>query len=72
MSVLTWIILGTIVGVLTNWLVPGRFPGGFLGTVGGGMVGAFLGGAIFSLAFDRGVAGFDPLTSSPSWGPACS
>ncbi len=62
MSILTWIILGTIVGVLTNWLVPGRFPGGILGTVVGGMVGAFLGGAIFSLAFDRGVAGFDPLS----------
>ncbi len=59
MGILTWIILGTIIGVLANWLVPGRFPGGILGTIVGGMAGAFLGGAIFSMVFDRGVAGFD-------------
>ena len=61
MSVLTWIILGTVVGVLSNWLVPGRFPGGILGTVVGGMAGAFLGGAIFTLVASRGVAGLDVL-----------
>jgi uncharacterized membrane protein YeaQ/YmgE (transglycosylase-associated protein family) len=59
MGIVSWIVLGTIVGILANWLMPGRFPGGLLGTIVGGMAGAFLGGAIFSLVASRGVAGFD-------------
>jgi uncharacterized membrane protein YeaQ/YmgE (transglycosylase-associated protein family) len=62
MGIVSWIVLGTIVGILANWLLPGKFPGGAVGTVAGGMAGAFLGGAIFSLAADRGVAGFDALS----------
>ena len=52
-------MLGAIIGLLSNWLVPGKFPGGVLGTILAGMAGAFLGGAIFSLVASRGVAGFD-------------
>ncbi len=59
MGVISWILLGTIVGFLANWLVPGKFPGGVLGTIAGGVAGAFLGGAIFSLVANRGIAGFD-------------
>ncbi len=59
MGIITWIVLGTIMGFLANWLVPGKFPGGVLGTLVGGIAGAFLGGAIFSLVANRGVAGFD-------------
>ena len=33
-----------------------------VGTIVGGTAGAFLGGAVFSLAADRGVAGFDALS----------
>jgi uncharacterized membrane protein YeaQ/YmgE (transglycosylase-associated protein family) len=62
MGILTWILLGTVIGLLANWIVPGRFPGGILGTIVGGMAGAFLGGAIFSMIFDRGVAGFDTVS----------
>ena len=62
MEVVSWIVLGTIIGLLVNWLLPGRFPGGVLGTIAGGMGGAFLGGGIFTLATDKGVAGFDPLS----------
>ena len=59
MGILSWIVLGTIMGFLANRVVPGKFPGGVLGTVVGGIVGAFLGGAIFSLIASRGVGGFD-------------
>lgn len=62
MGIISWIALGTITGVLANWVVRGRFPGGLVGTVVGGTAGAFLGGAVFSLAADRGVAGFDALS----------
>ena len=62
MGIISWIVLGTIIGFLANWLVPGRFPGGLLGTIAGGMAGAFLGGAIFSLIASRGVSGFDAVS----------
>jgi uncharacterized membrane protein YeaQ/YmgE (transglycosylase-associated protein family) len=62
MGIVSWIVLGGIMGVLANRLMPGRFPGGVLGTVAGGMAGAFLGGAIFSLLADRGVDGFDVVS----------
>jgi uncharacterized membrane protein YeaQ/YmgE (transglycosylase-associated protein family) len=62
MGIISWILLGTIMGFLANWLVPGRFPGGVLGTVAGGTAGAFLGGAIFSLIASRTVSGFDVLS----------
>lgn len=59
MNLSSWIVVGTIVGFLATWLVPRRLPGGAVTTVAGGMAGAFLGGAIFSLIADRGIAGFD-------------
>jgi uncharacterized membrane protein YeaQ/YmgE (transglycosylase-associated protein family) len=58
-GIVSWIVLGTIMGLLANWLLPGRFSGAGFGTVAGGTAGAFLGGALFSLVADRGVAGFD-------------
>jgi len=62
MGIISWIALGALTGVLANWVVRGKFPGGLAGTVVGGTAGAFLGGAVFSLAADRGVAGFDALS----------
>jgi uncharacterized membrane protein YeaQ/YmgE (transglycosylase-associated protein family) len=59
MSIVSWLALGTLIGVLANWILPGRFPGGLLGTIAGGTAGAFLGGAIFTLLAGRGVSGFD-------------
>jgi hypothetical protein len=43
------------------------FPGGVLGTIAGGMAGAFLGGTIFSLVADRGVAGLDAAGLLIAW-----
>ncbi len=60
MGIVSWTVLGAIVGVLVNRLLPGRFPGGLIGTVVGGMAGAVLGGTIFSLAARRTVPAFDP------------
>jgi uncharacterized membrane protein YeaQ/YmgE (transglycosylase-associated protein family) len=62
MGIVSWIVLGTIVGILANWLTPGRFPGGLVGTIAGAMAGAFLGGAIFSLLADRAVARLDAVS----------
>lgn len=59
MSIVSWLALGTLTGLLTNWARPDHFPGGLIGTIAGGTAGAFLGGAIFTLLVGRGVSGVD-------------
>jgi uncharacterized membrane protein YeaQ/YmgE (transglycosylase-associated protein family) len=44
MSVIGWIVFGLIVGLVAKFLMPGRDPGGFVVTIGIGIVGALLGG----------------------------
>ena len=48
MGILSWIIMGLIVGVLAKLIMPGKDPGGFIITIFLGIVGAFLGGYIGS------------------------
>jgi uncharacterized membrane protein YeaQ/YmgE (transglycosylase-associated protein family) len=48
MGILSWIVLGLIVGALAKWIMPGDDPGGIIVTVGLGIAGAFVGGAIAS------------------------
>ena len=44
MSIISWIILGLMAGAIAKALLPGRDPGGIIGTALIGIVGAFLGG----------------------------
>ena len=44
MGIISWIIVGLLVGLLARFLLPGRDPIGILGTIALGMVGALLGG----------------------------
>jgi uncharacterized membrane protein YeaQ/YmgE (transglycosylase-associated protein family) len=46
MGILTWIILGLIVGFLAKLVMPGRDPGGVIITILLGIAGALLGGFI--------------------------
>lgn len=48
MGLLTWLVLGLVVGVLAHTILPGRAPGGLLRTIILGLVGAFAGGFIGS------------------------
>ena len=48
-QILWWIIVGLIVGALARFLVPGRDPMGWLGTIVLGIAGSFVGGFIGSL-----------------------
>lgn len=59
MSVLTWIILGAIAGIIAKWLMPGRDPGGIIITILLGIAGALVGGFIASALGLGGVAGVD-------------
>jgi uncharacterized membrane protein YeaQ/YmgE (transglycosylase-associated protein family) len=45
-TVLTWALVGLIVGLIARLLVPGRHPVGFLRTILLGIGGALLGGLI--------------------------
>ena len=44
MGILSWIILGLIVGALAKWIMPGNDPGGLIITILIGIVGAMIGG----------------------------
>jgi uncharacterized membrane protein YeaQ/YmgE (transglycosylase-associated protein family) len=55
-GVLSWIVLGLIVGTVAKILLPGRDPGGVVGTIVIGVVGAFLGGWLSARFLDRPVS----------------
>ena len=46
MGILSWIILGLIVGVLAKWIMPGKDPGGLFITIILGIAGAMIGGFV--------------------------
>ena len=46
MGIISWIVLGLIVGALAKFLMPGRDPGGFIVTTILGILGAMVGGYI--------------------------
>ena len=48
MGILSWIVMGLIVGALAKWIMPGPDPGGCIVTTLIGIAGAFVGGLICS------------------------
>ncbi|AEN11776.1 MULTISPECIES: GlsB/YeaQ/YmgE family stress response membrane protein [unclassified Streptomyces] len=56
MSIISWIILGLLAGAIAKILLPGRDPGGIIGTTLIGIVGAFLGGWLSSRFLDRPIS----------------
>jgi uncharacterized membrane protein YeaQ/YmgE (transglycosylase-associated protein family) len=58
MGILSWILLGLVVGVLAKFLMPGDDPGGIFLTIVLGVVGAFVGGFLASLLGIATVGGF--------------
>ncbi len=59
MGIISWIVLGLIVGVVAKLIMPGRDPGGIVITIVLGIAGALLGG-FFSSALGLGsVSGFN-------------
>ena len=59
MGILTWIIVGLIAGALGKLIMPGDDPGGIIVTILLGIVGAFVGGFVFSFLGGAGVTGFN-------------
>ena len=59
MGIISWIIMGLIVGALAKLIMPGKDPGGFIVTILIGVAGAFVGGFIGSLLGIGRVTGFN-------------
>ena len=59
MGILSWILLGLVVGALSKWILPGDDPGGFVITVLIGIAGAVVGGFIASTLGLGTVTGFN-------------
>ena len=59
MGIVSWIVLGLVVGVLGKWLMPGKDPGGLFVTIALGIAGAIVGGFLAAQLGLGTVAGFD-------------
>jgi len=59
MGILSWIVMGFIVGLLAKFIMPGKDPGGFITTILLGIIGAFVGGFIASHLGFGTVTGFN-------------
>ncbi|GAA3071135.1 hypothetical protein GCM10020254_13660 [Streptomyces goshikiensis] len=65
MGIVSWIILGLLAGAIAKVLLPGRDPGGLIGTTLIGVAGAFTGGWLSAKFLDRPIQNefFDLATS---------
>ena len=59
MGIISWIIMGLIVGALAKLIMPGDDPGGIFITILIGIAGAFVGGFIASFLGLGTVTGFN-------------
>src|SRR4030066_55231 len=59
MGILSWIVMGLIVGILAKFILPGKDPGGIIITILIGIAGAFVGGFIGSFLGLGTVTGFN-------------
>lgn len=48
MGIITWVILGLLAGAIAQAVYPGYVGGGILGTIILGIVGAFVGGSLYT------------------------
>jgi uncharacterized membrane protein YeaQ/YmgE (transglycosylase-associated protein family) len=48
-TILAWVLLGLIAGAIAKAIYPGRQGGGILGTMILGIIGAFVGGTLYTL-----------------------
>ncbi len=62
MGIISWIVLGAIVGAIAKLIMPGKDPGGIIVTILLGIAGAFVGGYISTLVGFGSVIGINILS----------
>ncbi len=67
MGLFGFLLLGVLAGAIAKLIMPGKQGGGWLATLGLGVVGALLGGWLGSVVFNVGLQDFFSLTT---WGLA--
>ncbi len=63
--ILSWVFCGLVIGIIARIVVPGRHPLGIIGTIGLGIIGAFVGGFLAWLF--KGTPGEPFSFSADSW-----
>jgi uncharacterized membrane protein YeaQ/YmgE (transglycosylase-associated protein family) len=59
-GILSWVVFGLIAGAIAKFIMPGKDPGGCIGTIIIGILGAVIGGYIGTVLLDFGtVTGFN-------------
>jgi uncharacterized membrane protein YeaQ/YmgE (transglycosylase-associated protein family) len=61
MGIISWLVLGLIVGIIAKAIMPGRDGGGIILTIVLGVVGGFVGGIIGKYIFHTDLGGFFDL-----------
>ena len=59
MSILAWIVVGVVAGFLAKSVIPGNSPGGVIGDLIVGVIGAMLGGWIMNTFGSAGASGIN-------------
>lgn len=59
MSILAWIVLGSVAGWIASMLAGNNGEQGILGNIIVGIIGAFIGGFLFNLLGGEGITGFN-------------
>lgn len=67
LSLLSWLIVGLVVGLIARAVVPGRQPLGLLLTIALGVVGAVVGGAVSSFLWPTWANDPDVNRMWPGW-----
>lgn len=65
-SILGWLLIGVVAGVLGKWIMPGKDPGGFIVTILIGIAGAMLAGFIaqaLGISLDGGWENYGAATA---------
>jgi uncharacterized membrane protein YeaQ/YmgE (transglycosylase-associated protein family) len=62
MGLVSWLVAGVVVALLTHRLLPGRFPRGVADSLIAGVLGAVLAGLVFALGMGQSVRAFNVTT----------
>lgn len=64
MNILSWVLFGLIVGIVTNTLDPQPYRGGLFRSICVGVTGALFGGFMANIIFGKQITIFDPTSFS--------